>query len=66
MREGASQLRAERKEPQIVFFPRSREMERGWGRENGEEDKGTKERKRSGKDEGAYVRGGLRVQKKGG
>lgn len=41
-------------------------MERGWGRENGEEDKGTKERKRSGKDEGAYVRGGLRVQKEGG
>lgn len=63
MREGASRLRAERKEPQIVFFPRSPEMERGRGRENGEEDKGTKERKRSGKDEGAYVRGGFKSTK---
>lgn len=38
-------------------------MERGWGRENGEEDKGTKERKRNGKDEERVCERGIKSAK---
>lgn len=41
-------------------------MEGGWGRENREEDKGTKERKRNGKEEGCTCEMGIKNRKGGG
>lgn len=38
-------------------------MEGGWGRENREEDKGTKERKRNGKEEGCTCEMGIKNRK---